>query len=184
VRLALLFESFSLKPTSVSSLVHHKKPELRHHQGTLRDFHKMTATESNEDCPPLNAISLPCHKRNLYIPCQFGSLASHDIAQSRLPLQYEKVFEVPRLNSDMEWSLIGGRGAISPFHIDSEGFATVVVVLKGSKYWIVATRFGESDSLCSVDSLGPDWTPYFVNDGDNASRFRFEGVHLQTGDML
>jgi hypothetical protein len=84
----------------------------------------------------------------------------------------------------MEWSLIGGRGSVSPFHIDSEGFGTVVVVLEGSKYWVTATRLGESDKICSVDSLGPGWTPYFVNDGDNASRFRFEGVHLQKGDML
>lgn len=84
----------------------------------------------------------------------------------------------------MEWSLIGGRGAISPFHIDSEGFGTVVVVLEGSKYWIMATKMGESDMISSVDSLGPTWTPYCLNDGDNANRFRFEGVHLQKGDML
>lgn len=84
----------------------------------------------------------------------------------------------------MEWSLIGGRGAISPFHIDSEGLGTVVVVLEGSKYWIMATKMGESDMISSVDSLGPTWTPYCLNDGDNANRFRFEGVHLQKGDML
>jgi hypothetical protein len=88
------------------------------------------------------------------------------------------------VKSQMEWSLIGGKGAISPFHIDSDGFGTVVTVLEGSKYWIVATGFGEYDRVCSADSLGPQWTPYFVNDGDNANRFRFEGVHLQKGDML
>ena len=84
----------------------------------------------------------------------------------------------------MEWSLIGGRGAISPFHMDSVGFGTVVVVLEGSKYWIVVTKMGEHDTICSVDSLGPDWNPYFINDGNNVERFRFEGVHLQKGDML
>lgn len=94
------------------------------------------------------------------------------------------MFNVPNINSYMEWSLIGGRGAISSFHIDSEGFGTVVVVLEGSKYWIVATRTGETDMISSVDSLGPDWTPYFFNDGDNAKGFRFEAVHLRKGDML
>jgi hypothetical protein len=84
----------------------------------------------------------------------------------------------------MEWSLIGGRGAISPFHIDSEGFGTVVSVLEGAKYWIVATRFGGSDTVSSVDSLGPEWHPYFLNDGNDGQRFRFEGIHLQKGDML
>jgi hypothetical protein len=84
----------------------------------------------------------------------------------------------------MEWSLIGGKGTISPFHIDPEGLGTVVVVLEGSKYWIVATRLGESDNLCSVDSLGPNWDPYSINEGDNVNRFRFEAVHLQKGDML
>jgi hypothetical protein len=144
----------------------------------------MTTTLSNEDCPPLNAISLSAHRRNLYIPCQFGSLASHEVAQSRVPPEYEKRFNVPDIKSKVEWSLIGGRGAISTFHVDSEGFGTVLVVLEGSKYWIVATRLGEDDGICSVDSLGPTWDPYFVNNGDNVNRFRFEAVHLQKGDML
>jgi hypothetical protein len=85
---------------------------------------------------------------------------------------------------DMEWSLIGAKGAVSPFHTDSVGLGTVVVVLEGSKYWIVITRIGEHDIVSSVDSLGPSWNPYFVNYGENAKRYRFEGVHLQKGDML
>lgn len=84
----------------------------------------------------------------------------------------------------MEWSLIGGRGSISPFHVDSEGLGTVVVVLEASKYWIVVTRLGENDEICSVDSLVTTWTPYLVNDGDNTNCFHFEGVHLQKGNML
>jgi hypothetical protein len=70
--------------------------------------------------------------------------------------------------------------------MDSEGLGTVVIILEGSKYWIVVTRFGKDDIICCVDSLGPTWNPYFINDGDsdNVNRFRFEGVHLQKGDML
>ena len=144
----------------------------------------MTTSLLTEDCPPLNAISLPVHPRNLYIPCQFGSVASHEVAQSRLPSAYETTFKVSDVKSLMEWCLIGGRGAISPFHIDSDGLATVVVVLEGSKYWILATRLGDEDTISSVDSLGPEWNPYFVNEGENANGFRFEAVHLQKGDML
>lgn len=111
-------------------------------------------------------------------------MASHEIAQSRVPPDYESVFQIPEIRSHLEWSLVGGRGAISPFHIDSDGLGTAIVVLEGSKYWILATRLGQDDQICSIDSLGPTWNPYFVNDGDNASRFRFEAVHLQKGDML
>ena len=106
------------------------------------------------------------------------------MAQSRLPLEYEQAFEVPDIKSSMDWSLIGARGAISPFHLDSEGFGTVVMVLEGSKYWIVATRMGDSDTIGSFDSLGPDWSPYFLTEGFDTNLFRFEAVHLQKGDML
>ena len=108
----------------------------------------------------------------------------HEVAQSCLPREYEETFQVPDVRSSMEWSLIGGRDAISPFHLDSEGLGTVVAVLEGSKYWIVATRMGESDKISSVDSLGPNWSPYFLNEGNNADHFRFEAVHLQKGDIL
>ena len=144
----------------------------------------MTAPSLDEEFPPLNAISLPADQRNLHIPCQFGSFASHEVAQSRLPSEYKAKFDVSDLKSKLEWSLIGGRGAISPVHIDSDGLATVVVVLEGSKYWIVATRIEERESICAADSLGPNWNPYCINDGDKINRFRFEAVHLQKGDML
>jgi hypothetical protein len=181
---SLQLQLFCLKFCSVSTKVHPQEPDLRIHQGTLRDFHKITTTLSSEECPPINAISLPAHARNHYVPPQFGSVASHEVAQSRVPPDYKDDFEVPDVKWRMEWSLIGGKGAISPFHVDSVGFGTVVVVLEGSKYWIVATKMGEQDMICSVDSLGPGWNPYFPNDGDNVKGFRFEGVHLQKGDML
>jgi hypothetical protein len=172
------------KMDSVASLSDPLNPELRHHQGTLRDLHTLTTTLSTEECPPLNAISLPVHPRNLYLPCEFGSLASHEVAQSRVPSRYETVFNASGVKALMEWCLIGSRDAISSFHVDSDGLGTLVVILEGSKYWIVATRLGDEDTLSSIDSLGPGWNPYLVNDGENVDRFRFEAVHLQKGDML
>lgn len=166
------------------SKVHHHYPERRLHRGCLRDLYNLTQNLSNDECPPLNAISLPAYRRNLYIPPQFGSFASHEVAQSRLPERYEAAFAVPDVKPRMEWSLIGSRGTVSPLHVDSEGLGTAIVVLEGSKYWIVATRFGEQEIICSLDSLGPTWNPYFINNGRNAERYRFEGVHLQKGDML
>ena len=181
---SLRLQVFCLKICLVSTKVYHQDTSLQNHQATLREFHKITTTLSNEECPPINALSLPTHKRNLYVPSQFGSVASHEVAQSRLPLDYETTFEVPEIKSQMEWSIIGGKGTISPSHVDSVGLGTVVVVLEGSKYWIMVTKLGEHDMICSVDSLGPDWNPYLLNDGDSIKRFRFEGVHIQKGDML
>lgn len=175
---------FILTVGSVSTKINPHDPEVRHHLTTLREFHKMTTTLPNDECPPLNALSMSANRRNLFIPCHLGSLASHEVAESRVAYNYQTAFEVPEIKSDLEWSIIGSRGSVSPFHVDSEGLGTVVVVLEGSKYWIVATRLGEHDNICSFDSLGPCWTPYFVNEGDNAKHFRFEAVHLQKGDML
>ena len=172
-----------LKQAPVSTHFDAHNPELRHHQGTLREFHEITKKLA-EDCPPLNAISLPGHRRNLFVPPQFGSLASHEVAQSRVPSEYDTKFQVPELKSHLEWSLIGARGSVSPFHVDPEGLNTVVVVLEGGKYWILMTEMGDDLPICSIDSLGASWNPYFVNEGDNVDRFRFEGVHLQKGDML
>ena len=69
-------------------------------------------------------------------------------------------------------------------HADSEGLNTEVLVLEGSKYWIVGTEFGEDGIICSFDSLGPSWNPYVFNRPDKAKHFLFEAVHLQKGDML
>ena len=111
-------------------------------------------------------------------------MASHEVAQSRVPPDYERRFDIPDIKPLMEWSLIGSKGTISPLHADSDGLGTVVVVLEGSKYWVVVTRFGEEEIICSADSLGPSWNPYFINEGENANRYRFEGVHMQKGDMM
>lgn len=80
--------------------------------------------------------------------------------------------------------MIGGKDAISSMHIDSEGFGTLILVLEGSKYWIIATRIGDNEDISSVDCLGPNWDPYVFNQGEKLSRYRFEAVHLQKGDML
>ena len=102
----------------------------------------------------------------------------------RVPSTYRSLFATPDTKSHTEWSLIGGKNAISSFHMDTEGMATVIVVLEGRKYWIVATRIGEDDNICAADSLGPNWDSYIVNEGDNVDRFKFEAVHLNKGDML
>lgn len=111
-------------------------------------------------------------------------MASHEVAQTRISSEYQIRFSPPDTKSHTEWSLIGGEGAVSPFHIDAEGTSTGVLILHGGKYWAFPTSFGDDDHISSVDTLGPNWDPYFFNQGDNVDRCRFEAVHLQKGDML
>lgn len=164
--------------------MHLSKPEVRHFQGTLRDVYDITSTFPPETCPPLNAISLPAAVRNLLVPSKWDAIASHELAQSRVPVSYATLFDVPDTRKHTEWSLVGGKDAISSMHVDSEGFGTLVIVLEGRKYWIVATQIGDDEDISSIDSLGPNWDPYVINQGQTVSRYRFEAVHLQKGDML
>jgi hypothetical protein len=101
-----------------------------------------------------------------------------------LPSSYAGIFDVPDMKPHTEWSLIDGKGSISPFYVDSEGLATVVVVLEDSKYWVVATQIKDAESIYLVDSLGPIWDPYIFNVEDNADRFHFKAIYLRKGDML
>jgi hypothetical protein len=94
------------------------------------------------------------------------------------------LFDVPGTRELTEWSLIGGKNAISSMHVNAEGFTTLVLVLEGSKYWIVATQIGDDEDICSIDSLGPNCGPYHINEGSNDGRHRFEVVHLRKGDMM
>ena len=57
----------------------------------------------------------------------------------RIITQYEMVFNVPDIKPQMEWSLIRSRGTISPLHMDSDGLGNLIIVLTGSKYWILMT---------------------------------------------
>ena len=55
----LSWNLFRLKSSSVSTLNHPHEPDYRLHEGTLRDFYRLTSTLSNEECPPINALLLP-----------------------------------------------------------------------------------------------------------------------------
>ena len=47
------------KLESVSTTLDPEKPEHCHHQGSLQDFYKITTSIPEDECPPLNTISLP-----------------------------------------------------------------------------------------------------------------------------
>jgi hypothetical protein len=164
--------------------MHPSRPDTQHFQKTLRDLFEITTTFPAKCCPSLNTIFLPAGFRNLLVPSKWECIASHELAQSHILASYVTLFDIPGTRELMEWSLIGGKDAISSMHVDAEGLATLVLVLKGNKYWIVATQIGDDEDICSIDSLGPNWDPYHINEGSIDGRYQFEAVHLQKGDMM
>jgi hypothetical protein len=79
--------------------------------------------------------------------------------QSHVPASYVTLFDVPGTRELTEWSLIGGKDAISSMHVDTEGFATSVLVLEGSKYWIIATQIGDHEDIAPLTLLAPTGIP-------------------------
>lgn len=158
------------------------KSPLVHHRGTLWDMEEICANLS-EEWPLINPL-IKSKKEEPIHPLPIWKLSIARVAQSRLPSNYETVFKVPDLRGHLDWTIIGTRGTISPLHMDGEGMGTVIVILKGNKYWIFGTLNGKCHVIYSVDSLGPNWNPYAVNEGDNIACFCFKAVHLQKGDML
>ena len=72
--------------------------------------------------------------------------------------------------------------ATSQLHIDSQGLATVVDMLCGKKYWVVARtkQKGQVGDLESIRGLWKAWDPS-SNGGD---RFDLEAVLLSPGSLL
>jgi hypothetical protein len=163
--------------------MHPSRPDTWNFQGTLHNLFEITTTFPAERCPLLNTISLPAGFRNLLVPSKWECIASHELAQSRIPASYTTLFDVPGTRELTEW-LIGGKDAISSMHVNAEGFTTFVLVLEGSKYWVVVAQIGDDEDICSIDSLSPNWDPYHINEGSNDGRYQFEAVHLQEGDMM
>ena len=130
---------------------------------TRISFNKSQSSQSGGYPLPRNIAGFPqgCHHPTRggmpSSQCHFAAIATHEVAQSWLPLGYEIAFQVPDTKSDMEWSLIRSKGTVSPFHVDSSGLGITLIVLEGNKYWIVMTQMGEHDTICSVDTLGPGW---------------------------
>jgi hypothetical protein len=93
--------------------MHPSRPDTWHFQGTLRDLFEITTTFPAENCPPLNAISLPAEFSNLLVPSKWKCIASHELAQSHIPASYTTLFNIPGTRELTEWSLIGGKDAIS-----------------------------------------------------------------------
>jgi hypothetical protein len=100
------------------------------------------------------------------------------------------------LAADLLWGTAATQHAVSWPHVDDEGFATVVSVQAGSKYWVVGKPKRGSEAA-DVHGLGnmetinsfcvgntriqdKEWQP----GGDNTHLVDYEGVLLTPGTVL
>ena len=84
------------------------------------------------------------------------------------------------------WGTAALQNATSWFHCDDDGFATVVTVMAGMKYWVVARKnrkipnFDFPGNLGSISAFGEDWEPSEAC----SEMFEHEGVLLTPGSVL
>ena len=88
----------------------------------------------------------------------------------------------PYPTGHMRWGLAGTVHAVSMLNVDSDGFATFVLVVCGKKLWVVY-RPDPSLPLCSTDVfLSPD--KFQLDRIPLNSAFGLEGLVLRPGDFL
>ena len=58
------------------------------------------------------------------------------------------------LHDDTIWGTAALRHAVSWQHVDDEGFATVIMNMVRSKYWVLARRRPESSNDDTQDDMG------------------------------
>jgi hypothetical protein len=92
-------------------------------------------------------------------------------------------------HDEMAWGTAATQDATTYFHIDADGFLTIVIIMAGAKYWVIGypKRNRTSDSsigdIGSINALGPADRPYITSDvGDDI--WDHEGVLLLPGDTL
>jgi len=82
----------------------------------------------------------------------------------------------------VQWALISTAGAHSPWHIDPDGLATMVVVKSGCKWWILA-RPKKGAKYPSFSAIGTFLDGFDV-EAVNDDRWEYEAILLTAGTTL
>jgi hypothetical protein len=87
---------------------------------------------------------------------------------------------------DMLWGTAATAHATSWGHMDDHGVATIVKVIAGSKYWVVArpkrdrANMGTAGDMGTANAFTDEWEPSTAGD----EFWDMEGVLLRAGDTL
>jgi hypothetical protein len=80
--------------------------------------------------------------------------------------------------ADFRWGLASTAGAISWWHIDSNGFGTYVDTKAGLKWWIVARRKGHGHGFETISEVDKFCDGEYEVDDPNAEKWDLEAVIL------
>lgn len=86
--------------------------------------------------------------------------------------------------ADFRWGLAATAGALSWWHIDSEGFGTYVDTIAGLKWWIVARRKGKDHGFESFSEAKIFFNGEYEVDHPNEEIWDLEAVVLHPGTRL
>jgi hypothetical protein len=96
----------------------------------------------------------------------------------------DDIMDEPYPSDALLWGTIATKHATSWFHVDDYGMATVVKIMTGMKYWVVAHPLPDASEGCygnpgSVEAFG-QWNP--EDAGEHL--WEHEGVILKAGDTM
>lgn len=144
--------------------------------GTLHDLLKHAASPTGN---ALNALDFPMHQASM-TPTSYSSDA-HALLQT---VQNPKLDSIERFPvGDFRWGLAATSGAFHPFHIDSNGLATYVTPLTGTKWWIVARPINNTDFSVFEDINLLLGKTFDIN-GNGSGLFCLEAILLKPGTTL
>jgi hypothetical protein len=171
-------------------------------QGTLKDM--LDISRRKDSGMVVNALDCPMGSqsgRTAPTPLRFSALASDDKATA--VTQGAVGLEDVDLSDKTTWGLAATKNATSWVHVDDDGFATMVSVETGSKYWALGRRRQAKDKASksgddmSVDTehdasgdLGGDmstthaYSDTFEPSGPYTDVLDYEAVLLRPGSLL
>lgn len=143
--------------------------------GTLRDL--LSFSKANSPVA-YNVLELPQGDLPVPIPPLYYDIASD--ARSRNIVR--RLLQLQDMRDVVSWATAATGNAISWFHFDDDGFATIVWVQTGAKWWVVA-RKKDANPLADEMSTGrtfDDWTPETLAE----ETWDLEAVHLDRNCVL
>lgn len=151
-------------------------------EGTLA---QLVEEAEKTDGRVLNALDIPLPSAGL-VSMATDRLASNVVAIEAMNGQAGAA-EAPAAG-EVSWGLAATAGAYHTWHIDCNGFATIIQVDGGSKLWIVGHPKGEVDDRpdfgTAFGHTNVFASKHFDLDGSNAMLWGAEAVLLREGDIL
>jgi hypothetical protein len=122
----------------------------------------------------LNALNFPMPEKGMGSFSFSTDSAAWSVTKGAAGCTVEKA---PPLG-DFRWGLAGTTGAVSWWHVDSNGFGTYVDTKAGLKWWMVAKRKGSRDNSESLGDVMEFFKEIYEVDGQKLDNWELEAVML------